>query len=519
MRDGAVATPTRLVAGVAGVVFLVALLNVTPDPIGVFFDDGIYLLVAKAIATGQGFVYPQLPGTPPAIHYPPAFPLLLAAVWKLAPPFPESTMWFKLVNPVLLGLGAAAAMRVTPRLLPWPPLAIAALVTLGFVSVPMLVLTSVLLSEPLFVLMSFVALMAALRLVDGRDTTEAALLAGFTCGLLILVRTVGGVLLPAVLLTLAMERRWRHAALYAAAAVVTVLPWQLFVWEHATGFPDLLRGSYGPYLEWVAGGYRDGGAALVLEVLAKNGRDAWSFLGIFFSPAVAALRPAAAIAAIAATLAGIGAGVLDRHVRVLALAVAAYLGVVFLWPYQIERFLWGAWPLLLIVAAYGCWSAWRFLSVGSRPRAAWGVAAVAAALAPGHATYTARGLTRGWAVSASSAMATRMRPAIQLATAEPRLRGRLIASDIAPALALYCGEQVISLDILRVRDHLRDKTLEERMDVITALDAAFTPAAYVLLPNGPILAAFLRAERDTTRHFREFTRAGVGVRAFQLSPR
>lgn len=509
----------RYTVTVGCVVFLAALANVTPHLIGVFFDDALYALVAKAIATGQGFVYPQLPGTPPAIHYPPAYPLLLAVVWKIAPPFPESTMWLKLVNPLVLGLGAAGAFRVGRQLLPWPAAAVAALVLLGFVSVPMQVLTNVLFSEPLFMATMFAGLLAAHALMQGAGGPRPAILAGALTGLVILTRTVGGVLLPALLLALAFERRWRDAALVLVTTVLVVLPWQLFVWKHAPGFPDVLRGSYGPYLEWVAKGYREGGVTLVLAVLQKNLAGAWTFLGIFFSPLVAAVRPAASVAAIVGTIAGIGFGLAARPHRVLALSVAGYLAVVFFWPYQIERFLWGAWPLLVLVCGYGIWSLAALLRAQARPRLAWAVVGVGVFLAIGHATYSARGLSRGWAGSASRRMAERMRPALDLMLGDPRLHGKLLASDIAPMLALYSGEQVVSLDILRVTDHLAEKTIPKRAAVITVLDAAFAPDAYVLLPDSPILAAFLRAERDPARHFREFTPAGAGARAFLLDRR
>jgi hypothetical protein len=265
--------------GVGIAVFLTALINITPHPIGVFFDDAIYALVAKAIAAGQGYVYPQLPGTPPAIHYPPAFPLLLSLVWKVAPPFPDSTMWFKAVNPIVLGVAAWGAMRLSMRVFGWTPLAAAGIVVLGFVSVPTLVLTSVLLSEPLFLATLFPALLGASLLVE-RGGMKWAVLAGMAAALLVLTRTIGGVILPAVVLALLWERRWREAAAYAAVTMVLIMPWQLFVWTHAPGFPDPLRGSYGPYLEWVVGGYREGGMSLVLAVLRKNVVDAWSLLGI-----------------------------------------------------------------------------------------------------------------------------------------------------------------------------------------------------------------------------------------------
>lgn len=504
--------------GVALVVLLAALANITPDPIGVFFDDGIYALVAKAIAEGQGFVYPQLPGTPPAIHYPPTFPLLLALVWKIAPPFPESTMWFKVVNPVLLGVAAWGAMRLAMRVLQWTPLASAVVVLLGFVSVPTLVLTSVLLSEPLFLATLFPALLCASLLVE-EGGIKWALVAGVASGILVLTRTVGGVILPAVVLVLLWDRRWREAAIYSAVTIALLMPWQLFVWKHAPGFPDALRGSYGPYLEWVVGGYREGGLDLVLAVLGKNIRDAWGFLGIFFSPIVRSTRPVATVLVVLVAAGAVLAGLIERRTRVIALTTGAYLCVVFLWPYQIERFLWGAWPLLVLVTAWGLSLAYRAMRGTPRPALAWGVVGIAAFLAIGHATYSGRGLARGWAASASNRMTERMLPAVRVAMAEPRLRGKLLASDFAPMLALYTGEQVISLDLLEVTDHLGEKSIPERAAVITVLDRVFEPEAYVVLSDSPVLPAFLRAERDPARHFREFTATGLGVRAFLLDPR
>lgn len=517
MSDGREARRDLAVPLLAGVVvLLVAVANITPHLIGVFFDDGIYALQAKALATGQGFVYPQLPGTPPAIHYPPAFPLLLALVWKLAPPFPESTMWLKMVNPLLLGLAAVLITRLTMRVLGWSAVASAALVVLGCANVPTLVLTSVLLSEPLFLAVLAPALLAAGALVE-RGGPRWAIIAGLAAGIVVLTRTVGGVILPAVLIVLALERRWREAATYAAVAFLVILPWQLFVWRHAPGFPDELRGSYGPYLEWVIGGYRDGGLALVWAVFTKNVADAWSFLGIFFSPLVAWLRPIAAALVIVAAFVGVLLGLAERTRRVFALTLGAYLCVVFLWPYQIERFLWGAWPFLLVLAASGFDAVYR--AVQPRRALALGVMAVGVVLAVGHAAYGARGLSRGWAASASQRMVDRMLPVVEMAIAEPRLRGQLIASDVAPMLALYTGERVISLDILEVRDHLAEKSIPERAAIVARLDRAFEPDAYVLLPNSPVFPAFLRAERDPARHFREFTPAGARVRAFLLDPR
>jgi hypothetical protein len=86
-------------------------------------------------------------------------------------------------------------------------------------------------------------------------------------------------------------------------------------------------------------------------------------------------------------------------------------------------------------------------------------------------------------------------------------------------LALYTGATVISLDQLRVTDHLRPKSIDERAAYLAALDQAYRPDAYVLLPGSPSVPALLRAQRSPDRPLRESTAAGSPVRVFLLDPR
>ena len=54
-----------------------------PIPAGVWHDDGVYMLVGKALGSGQGLVYDGVVGTPPAAKFPPLYPGLLAILWAL----------------------------------------------------------------------------------------------------------------------------------------------------------------------------------------------------------------------------------------------------------------------------------------------------------------------------------------------------------------------------------------------------------------------------------------------------
>lgn len=506
----------RRAALIAGLVTLtVGLATMTPDLIGVFFDDAIYVLLGKGIAEGQGYVYPQLPGHPPAIHYPPVWPAVLALVWKIAPAFPDNLGWLKAVNPVMLGLAAAGGTIVAGRvfsLRPWMAMCTLLAATL---SIPMHVLTNVLLSEPIFIALLFPTVWWAARL-RAKGGWRLAVVAAALAGTLVLTRTIAGAYVAATGLALLWDRRWRETAVYSLVVIAMLAPWQYFVWKHSPGFPDELRGSYGPYLEWVADGYRNGGAPFLRDVLGKNLVDTWRFTGAVLTPRLAEspLRPLATVLALVATLGGLLVALRRPATRILALGTAGYAGIVLVWPFQVERFIWAVWPLLLLFALDGLRALWQWARARQRLRVAHGTFAVAALLALGHTVYNVRGFSRGWANSASREMSARVEGIVRYVNADPRLRGKVIGTEAAPMVALYTGLQVIPVEMLMVEDHLRKKTPEESADILSRIDRRFEPDAYVMMPNGPHLQALLLAKFDTTRRFIEITPLGVNVRSF-----
>src|SRR5216684_7651462 len=54
-----------------------------------FYDEGVYVATAKALAAGSGYRNPSLPDAPPQAKYPPLVPLALSLVWRLAPLHPD----------------------------------------------------------------------------------------------------------------------------------------------------------------------------------------------------------------------------------------------------------------------------------------------------------------------------------------------------------------------------------------------------------------------------------------------
>src|SRR2546421_12348864 len=74
-------------AGLAagGLAVLAGALPLNRNLVGVFYDDGVYAGLGWALGHGLGYVHPNLPGTPAAVHFPPLYPLLLAPLFGSFP--------------------------------------------------------------------------------------------------------------------------------------------------------------------------------------------------------------------------------------------------------------------------------------------------------------------------------------------------------------------------------------------------------------------------------------------------
>ena len=70
--------------------------------LGLFHDDGIYTVVAKAIYQGEGYRIISLPKAPPQTKYPFLYSYLLSWIWRLSPNFPQNIVAFKGLNAVTL---------------------------------------------------------------------------------------------------------------------------------------------------------------------------------------------------------------------------------------------------------------------------------------------------------------------------------------------------------------------------------------------------------------------------------
>ena len=469
----------KLPYAVGAVVLAVALFAIGPWPVGVFYDDGIYLILGKALASGEGLRYLNLPGHPAATHYPPGYPVLLALLWKLAPGFPGNVIVFKMANAILLAMACGGLTHFAITRLRLAPLAAAGAVLAFGVAIPVLSMTGVLFSEPLFLALLAPTLLVSERAVNDSDHAGHLILAGALCGALTLVRTVGIATVVAVMLVLAVRRRRAQLLTFGTAAVTVLLPWQLWVTAHTSEVPAILEGSYGSYLGWFLDAFRERGAGFALDVAAYNAVEIGRPLGALFSPH-GALPVRVIITTVLLVVFAIGLARTARRAPVCAGFIGGYLGIVLLWPYIPDRFLWGVWPVLGIIVAAGT----AVVVEARRTTVGWRVARVAVLLmiavcGASYARYNVRGFAGRWWEIAQRSSADATAPLVRWTIANTR-PGDVIAADGDPLVHLYTGRSVVPTISWKASEYLEQQQLSRATSNTRSIIEQFD-VRYVLL--------------------------------------
>ncbi|HUP20824.1 MAG TPA: glycosyltransferase 87 family protein [Gemmatimonadota bacterium] len=188
-------------------------------------DNAHYYALARALATGRGYVDLVAPGAPLHVHYPPGYPLLLVPVYLASG---GSYVALKAVSWLAAG-GLLAALwtlaRRDPRIPDWA--AAAAVWTTGLYAVFQLYAHRVLSDMPYAALVagSLAALQPA---ATGQGGRRPWVMAGALALAAFYVRSAGVTLLAGIVVFALLRRRWRAALASAAAFGVGVAPW--FLW-------------------------------------------------------------------------------------------------------------------------------------------------------------------------------------------------------------------------------------------------------------------------------------------------
>lgn len=478
----------------AALALAVALMTVTPWPVGVFQDDAIYVVLAKALASGDGFRMINMPGAPHATHFPPGYPFFLAALWKLYPAFPDNIVLFKFANALFLAAAAYGSYRYSRSRLALGVTGASLAAIVGTISVVILLITGVVMSEPLYIALLIPTLLAAERTADEPGLGQAAL-AGALIGVLSLVRTVGVFALPAALVVLATRRRWRDAFVLGIAALAFVVPWQLWVSAHQGEMPHAFVGKYGAYGSWLAEGYRAGGLPFARAVFVKNTNALLGFLGYVTLPVPAVVPRLVSLGTVLGVL-GLGAFAVRRRVPVTLAFVAVYGAVILAWPFEPMRFALVWWPVLAGLFIAGVRTLWRWRPAGralSALRTA-GVAAVGLVVV-GYGWYNVRGVREQWWVNIQSDAGTRAKPIAEWVMRATR-PDDLVITDDDLIVYLYTGRRALPTATFTALAHITPLTPRQDADLLRTLLERYRPHWYIAAGSGSIASAeLLVAER------------------------
>ena len=471
----------------AALAFAVALVTVAPWPVGVFQDDAIYAVLAKSLATGEGFRMINLPGAPHATHFPPGYPAFLAVLWKIFPEFPDNIVVFKFANALFLGGVAALTYRFARSRFELGAAAAAIASVIGSMSVVVLMVTGVVLSEPMYMLLVIPTLIVAERASDDGDVSWA-LSAGVLIGILALVRTVGVFVLPAALFVMLVRRQWRCALVCLVGALVFLVPWQMWVSAYHAETPGPLVGKYGAYGPWLSEGYRAGGLPFAKAVLAKNADQLFGFLGFITLPVATPWPRWLALGTVMGLLA-LAAWRNWRRVPITLVFLTGYGAVLLAWPFEPTRFMLVWWPVLsiLVVTAVRSIWVWKPAQGGLRGLRLSALACVAL-IAVGYGAYNLRGVREKWWLNIQSSMAGPAKPIAEwvMRSTQPH---DVVITDHDLIVYLYTGRRGVPTATFTALGHITPLNAAQDAEVLRTMIRDFSPRWYIAYARQSIESA------------------------------
>jgi hypothetical protein len=471
----------------AAVALAVTMLAFEPLPVGIWVDDGHYVMLARALATGHGYRYMNLPGEPYGTHFPPGYPALLAVLTRLFPVFPHNVRVFTLVNALLTAATAAGIVVLGYRRLSLTLPVAALTATIWAVAVPTLMLSTAVMSEPLFLALLIPTLLLAERAArDGGLRATAG-----TCVMLALctlVRSIGVSGFAAFGLVLMARRRWRELGVAVVTGAAGLAPWIIWKRLHRTHLPVAWAGMYGDYDHWLTDGLTSHGVRLVWKVVLQNARDVVEAFAVYWSEGPeGTFRNVIAVLLLVSLVAGVAA--CWRRVPVVVWTLLTYIAIVLLWPFHPQRFVWGAGPLWVPLATAGVLRSWQRMrtAITSRPSRALAsaVLAVVVLCIPVGSLLAVR--TRAWNRVPRSGVASALPMIRWIVKNTPP--DAVLASDAETVIYLYTGRRGLPYVPFKAADRVGLMTPSEAYAGLAEVLRLYHPRWVYALGAGPLKVA------------------------------
>ncbi len=335
---------------------LVALLHLVTSVSGAFIagafgDDGVYLVLGRALADGHGYRSMHLVGTPVHVKYPPGFPFILSLLWRVGESVDAVQRLVGWLHPVVVGAGAGMCWWIGRARLQAPRALLVLLVLLPFAFEASVEYYGIALSEPWFILcwatVTVLWCVITSTTPGARRSWQFALL-GLSVAAAILVRTQGVALVPALVAAIFLARTTRVERLIAAvAAFAPLAAW--FAYHHAlvARGPVSSLAEETSYVDWMV---RGGAGAMHAFVENVQFNVLW-YLRTF--GAYVSAMDALGVACAAVLFGGmiVAACVALRREPLLALSSLGGVSIVALWPFAQDRLLLPVLPFLGLAAA------------------------------------------------------------------------------------------------------------------------------------------------------------------------
>ncbi len=196
--------------------------------VGLFHDDGIYVVVAKALSEGSGYRIVSLPGEPYQTKYPFLYSQLLSWAWSLNPQFPENVSLLNFVNVFFYFASLLLAYVLYVQNTMGGKADALLYVFLVGANASVFSMTSYPLSDIPFM----VAVLFCLTLSDPTNgfsiRTRSIVLLAAGAGSAFLFRNAGAALILAGLIYLLLARQRKQFYLYVIVVGCLIVPWVLW---------------------------------------------------------------------------------------------------------------------------------------------------------------------------------------------------------------------------------------------------------------------------------------------------
>ncbi len=206
-----------------------------PNIIGLFHDDGIYAVVAKALGEGSGYRIISLPGEPYQTKYPFLYSYLLSWAWSVNPHISEIIPLLHFANVFFYGVSLLLAYVLYLRNSDGRKSDALLYVFLIGANASVFSMTSYTLSDIPFMAACLCGL--GLANLENRylTRTKAIVLLSASVGIAFMLRQAGAALILAGLIHFLLSGKRKEFYLFVAIVGCLIIPWLFWQAMHASG--------------------------------------------------------------------------------------------------------------------------------------------------------------------------------------------------------------------------------------------------------------------------------------------